>query len=146
VDAKRTPSGIFARQDGRAIRNRASEFESCAGTESALADSGLAHDDDLWAAVADPTRRRLLDLLLARGGATATALAEELPVSRQAVAKHLAVLDRNGLVDARREGREVRYTVRPERLEEARKRMADIAAEWEDRLAAIKRIAEADTS
>jgi DNA-binding transcriptional ArsR family regulator len=106
----------------------------------------MSEPDDLWAAVADPTRRRLLDLLLARGGATATSLADELPVSRQAVAKHLAVLDRTGLVDGRREGREVLYTVRPERLEEARKRMADIAAEWEGRLAAIKRIAETDSS
>jgi DNA-binding transcriptional ArsR family regulator len=103
-------------------------------------------DDRLWAAVADPTRRRLLDLLLAQGEATATSLAGELPVTRQAVAKHLAVLDRAGLVDGRREGREVRYAVRPERVEEARQRMADVAAEWETRLAAIKRIAEADTS
>jgi ArsR family transcriptional regulator, cadmium/lead-responsive transcriptional repressor len=100
-------------------------------------------DDRLWAAVADPTRRRLLDLLLAQGEATATALAGELPVSRQAVAKHLAVLDRAGLVDGRRQGREVRYAVRPERVEEARQRMAEVAAEWETRLAAIKRIAEA---
>jgi len=99
--------------------------------------------DALWAAVADPTRRRLLDLLLARGEATATSLALELPVSRQAVAKHLAVLDRNGLVDATREGREVRYTVRPERLDEARRRIAEVAAEWEIRLASIKRLAEA---
>jgi len=99
--------------------------------------------DALWAAVADPTRRRLLDLLLARGEATATSLALELPVSRQAVAKHLAVLDRNGLVDATREGREVRYAVRPERLDEARRRMAEVAAEWETRLASIKRLAEA---
>ena len=99
--------------------------------------------DALWAAVADPTRRRLLDLLLARGEATATSLALELPVSRQAVAKHLAVLDRNGLVDATREGREVRYAVRPERLDEARRRMAEVAAGWETRLASIKRLAEA---
>jgi ArsR family transcriptional regulator, cadmium/lead-responsive transcriptional repressor len=62
------------------------------------------------------------------------------------VAKHLAVLDRAGLVDSRREGREVRYAVRPERVEQARQRMAEVAAEWETRLAAIKRIAEADTS
>ena len=103
----------------------------------------MNEQDALWAAVADPTRRRLLDLLLERGGATATSLAEELPVSRQAVAKHLAVLDRNGLVDGTREGREVRYTVRPERLEEARRRMAEVATEWETRLEAIKRIAEA---
>jgi hypothetical protein len=58
--------------------------------------------DELWAAVADPTRRRLLDVLLARGEATATALAAELPVTRQGVAKHLAVLDRAGLVEGRR--------------------------------------------
>jgi DNA-binding transcriptional ArsR family regulator len=82
--------------------------------------------------------------LLVRGEATATSLAEELPVSRQAVAKHLAVLDRNGLVDSVRDGREVRYTVRPERLEEARRRMAEVAEEWESRLAAIKRIAESE--
>jgi DNA-binding transcriptional ArsR family regulator len=62
------------------------------------------------------------------------------------VAKHLAVLDRAGLVDSRREGREVRYAVRPERVEQARQRMAEVAAEWKTRLAAIKRIAEADTS
>ena len=73
--------------------------------------------DEVWAAVADPTRRRLLDVLLAHGEATATTLAGELPVTRQAVAKHLAVLDRAGLVEGRRRGREVRYAVRPERLD-----------------------------
>jgi ArsR family transcriptional regulator, cadmium/lead-responsive transcriptional repressor len=62
------------------------------------------------------------------------------------VAKHLAVLDRNGLVDGTREGREVRYSVRPERLEEARRRVAEVAAAWETRLEAIKRIAEAEGS
>jgi DNA-binding transcriptional ArsR family regulator len=55
--------------------------------------------DELWAAVADPTRRRLLDVLLARGEASATALTAELPVTRQGIAKHLAVLDRAGLVE-----------------------------------------------
>ena len=98
--------------------------------------------DELWTAVADPTRRRVLDLLLAHGEATATTLAGELPVSRQAVVKHLAVLDRTGLVEGRREGREVRYAIQPERLELARRRMAEIAAEWDRRLAAIKQIAE----
>jgi DNA-binding transcriptional ArsR family regulator len=98
--------------------------------------------DELWAAVAEPTRRRLLDVLLARGEATATTLGAELPVSRQAVAKHLAVLDRVGLVEGRREGREVRYTVRPERLDEAIRSMARVAAGWDERLAAIKRLAE----
>ena len=102
--------------------------------------------EELWSAVADPTRRRMLDLLLARGEATATTLAGELPVSRQAIAKHLAVLDRTGLVESRREGREVRYSIQPERLELARRRMAEIAAEWDERLAAIKRIAESGSS
>jgi DNA-binding transcriptional ArsR family regulator len=99
--------------------------------------------DELWAAVADPTRRRLLDVLLARGEATATTLAAELPVTRQGVAKHLAVLDRAGLVEARRQGREVLYTVRPEQLDAATRWMAQVAAEWDDRLNAIKRLAEA---
>jgi DNA-binding transcriptional ArsR family regulator len=99
-------------------------------------------DDELWAAVADPTRRRLLDSLLAHGEATATTLAGELPVTRQAIAKHLAVLERAALVDSRRVGREVRYSVRPERLDVATERLARVAAEWDGRLAAIKRLAE----
>ena len=98
--------------------------------------------DELWSAVADPTRRRLLDALLAHGEATATTLARDLPVTRQAVAKHLSVLERAGLVDSRRLGREVRYTVRPERLDEATEGLARVVAEWDDRLGAIKRLAE----
>ena len=98
--------------------------------------------DELWAAVADPTRRRLLDALLAQGDATATTLARELPVTRQAVAKHLAVLDRAGLVEGGRQGREVRYAVRPERLDLAARSLARVASQWDQRLLAIKRIAE----
>ena len=98
--------------------------------------------DELWAAVADPTRRRLLDVLLARREATATALARELPVTRQAVAKHLVVLDRAGLVERGRQGREVRYAVRTEQLDAAARAIARVAAEWDERLIAIKRIAE----
>jgi DNA-binding transcriptional ArsR family regulator len=98
--------------------------------------------DELWAAVADPTRRRLLDALLAHGEATATTLAGDLPVTRQAVAKHLSVLERAGLVDSRRAGREVRYAVRPERLDAATEGLARVAAEWDERLGAIKRLAE----
>ena len=100
------------------------------------------HVDELWAAVADPTRRRLLDALLAQGDATATTLARELPVTRQAVAKHLAVLDRAGLVEGGRQGREVRYAVRPERLDLAARSLARVASQWDQRLLAIKRIAE----
>jgi ArsR family transcriptional regulator, cadmium/lead-responsive transcriptional repressor len=98
--------------------------------------------DELWSAVADPARRRLLDVLLERGEATATALAGELPVTRQAVVKQLAVLDRAGLVEGRRQGREVRYAIRPQRLDVATRAMAQVAAEWDARLSAIKRIAE----
>jgi DNA-binding transcriptional ArsR family regulator len=98
--------------------------------------------DELWSAVADPTRRRVLDVLLERGEATATVLAGELPVTRQAVAKHLTVLNRAGLVEGRRRGREVRFAVRPQRLDAATRSLAQVAAEWDARLRAIKRIAE----
>jgi DNA-binding transcriptional ArsR family regulator len=104
--------------------------------------TAIAADDALWAAVADPTRRRVLDTLLEHGEATTTALAKELPVTRQAVAKHLAVLDRVGLVAGRRRGREVRYAVRPERLDDAAAAMAHVAAQWDRRLARIKALAE----
>ena len=102
--------------------------------------------DQLWSAVGDPTRRRVLDVILDRGEATATLVAGELPVTRQAVAKHLAVLDRAGLIEGRREGREVRYAVRPQRLDVAARSMARVAAEWDARLTAIKRIAEGAAS
>jgi len=102
-----------------------------------------AEADELWTAVGDPTRRRVLDLLLDRGEASATTLAGDLPVTRQAVMKHLAVLDRAGLVEAARHGREVRYAVRPQRLVAAARSMAQVAAEWDARLMAIKQIAEA---
>jgi DNA-binding transcriptional ArsR family regulator len=101
--------------------------------------------EELWSAIGDPTRRRVLDVLLDRGEATATVVASELPVTRQAVTKHLVVLDRAGLVQGRRQGREMRYAVRPEQLGSAARSMAEVAAEWDARLAAIKRIAEAAT-
>jgi ArsR family transcriptional regulator, cadmium/lead-responsive transcriptional repressor len=104
--------------------------------------SSVAEADELWSAVADPTRRRVVDVLLDRGEATATTVAGELPVTRQAVAKHLAVLNRVGLVEGRRRGREMRYAIRPQRLDTASRSMARVAAEWDARLAAIKRIAE----
>jgi DNA-binding transcriptional ArsR family regulator len=100
-------------------------------------------DEQLWAAVAEPSRRRLLDALVARGEATPTTLASELPFSRQAVSKHLAILLDAGVVAQRRDGREVRYTVQPERLEAAARAMSAAAARWDSRLRAIKRIAEA---
>jgi len=101
-----------------------------------------AEDDALWAAFADPTRRRMLEALIEHGEASTTTLAESLPITRQAVAKHLVVLDRVGLVAGRRQGREVRYAVRPERLDDAAGSMARVAAQWDRRLARIKRLAE----
>ena len=99
-------------------------------------------DDDLWSAVGDPTRRRMLDLLLADGGGTATSLSDKLPVTRQAVAKHLGVLDRAGLVHSTPSGRERRYTVDDEQLARAINQLTDVTATWDRRLQRIKRIAE----
>jgi DNA-binding transcriptional ArsR family regulator len=98
--------------------------------------------DEVFAALADPMRRRLLDLIAARGECSATVLAAEVPVTRQAVVKHLAVLEKAALVAGRRHGREVRYAVRPEALGATARWMDHVAAEWDRRLAAIKRIAE----
>src|SRR5205085_265014 len=100
-------------------------------------------EEALLEAVADTSRRRVLDLILVHGDITPTALAAELPFTRQAVAKHLAVLDRAGLVEGRRTGREVRYSVRPEHLDVAARAMARVAARWDARLEAIKSMAEA---
>lgn len=99
--------------------------------------------DRVLVALADPTRRQLLDLLAAHGQATATTLAARLPVSRQAVVKHLAVLDAAGLVSGSRVGREVRYAVRPAALDATARWMAALAVDWDRRLANIKRMAEA---
>ena len=103
----------------------------------------VAVDDDLWSAVGDPTRRRMLDLLLADGAGTATSLSERLPVTRQAVSKHLVVLDRVGLVSVTPAGRERRYQVDEAQLARAIAQLADVGATWDARLRRIKRIAEA---
>ncbi|MBF6221894.1 ArsR/SmtB family transcription factor [Nocardia gipuzkoensis] len=100
-------------------------------------------DDDLWSAIGDPTRRRMLDLLLAEGEGTATGLSERLPVTRQAVAKHLLVLDRVGLVHGTPAGRERRYRVDETQLARAVAQLSSVGAAWDARLRRIKRIAEA---
>jgi DNA-binding transcriptional ArsR family regulator len=101
-------------------------------------------DDDLWSAIGDPTRRRMLDLLLVDGGGgTATSLSQRLPVTRQAVAKHLGVLDRVGLVRATPEGRERRYRVDDAQLARAAAQLESVGSAWDARLQRIKRIAEA---
>jgi predicted transcriptional regulator len=100
-------------------------------------------DDDLWSAVGDPTRRRMLDLLLADGHGTATTLGRQLPVTRQAVAKHLLVLDRAGLVRSTPAGRERRYQVDDAQLARAVAQLSAVGSAWDARLQRIKRIAEA---
>ena len=101
-------------------------------------------DDDLWSAVGDPTRRRMLDqLLLNGGGSTATNLSQHLPVTRQAVSKHLDVLNRAGLVHATAIGREKRYQVDDAQLARAVAQLSSVGATWDARLRRIKKIAEA---
>jgi len=103
----------------------------------------IAVDDDLWSAIGDPTRRRMLDLLLAGGEGTATSLSENLPVTRQAVAKHLGVLDRAGLVHVTPAGREMRYRIDDAQFARAVAQLAAVGTSWDARLSRIKRIAEA---
>ena len=100
-------------------------------------------DDDLWSAIGDPTRRRIIDLLLIDGDGTATTLSEQLPVTRQAVAKHLGVLDRVVLVRATPAGREKRYRVNHAQLARAVAQLAVVGSAWDARLQRIKQIAEA---
>jgi predicted transcriptional regulator len=99
-------------------------------------------DDDLWSAIGDPTRRRMLDLLLTTGEGTATTLGQQLPVTRQAVAKHLTVLDRVGLVQSRSAGREKLYHVNEAQLARAVAQLTSVTAAWDARLQRIKRLAE----
>jgi DNA-binding transcriptional ArsR family regulator len=103
----------------------------------------LDHADELFAALAEPNRRLLLEHLGTDGVATATTLAAKLPVTRQAVTQHLAVLESVGLVSSARAGRERRYTVHVEPLTAAASWMNQVAARWDARLAAIKALAEA---
>jgi DNA-binding transcriptional ArsR family regulator len=99
-------------------------------------------NDELWSAVGDPTRRRLLDLLLVDGRGTATSLSEHLPVTRQAVSRHLAVLDRVGLVHGAAAGRERVYSVDEAQLARAADQLASVGSSWDGRLRRIARIAE----
>jgi ArsR family transcriptional regulator, cadmium/lead-responsive transcriptional repressor len=98
--------------------------------------SGL---NEVFGALADPTRREVMHSLAEQPGLTASRLAGELPMSRQAVAKHLGALSTAGLVTARREGRETRYTLTPAPLAGAMEWMAAVGAEWDDRLERLAR-------
>ena len=102
-----------------------------------------AVDDDLWSAIGDPTRRHMLDLLLAAGSGTSTSLSKRLPVSRQAVAKHMAVLVRVGLVQGQTAGRERRYRIDEEQFARALAQVNAVSAAGDGRLRRIKRLDEA---
>jgi DNA-binding transcriptional ArsR family regulator len=95
--------------------------------------------DRVFAALGDAGRRSLVEAVAARGSATATELAAELPITRQAVAKQLGALADAGLLSATRSGRETRYSVTPEPLGDAVDWMVSVGAAWDDRLAALRR-------
>jgi DNA-binding transcriptional ArsR family regulator len=95
--------------------------------------------DRVFAALGDAGRRSLIEAVATRGTATATELAAELPVTRQAVAKQLSTLVDAGLLRATRAGRETRYAVTPAPLEDAVEWMVSVGAAWDERLAALRR-------
>jgi DNA-binding transcriptional ArsR family regulator len=101
---------------------------------------GLTRDEDLgalFAALADPTRRQVIRSLSGAEPVTASGLAAELPITRQAIAKHLGALERAGLVEPRREGRETRYRLTPEPLDGAIAWMEEVGARWDRSLAKL---------
>ena len=98
--------------------------------------------EHVLSALADPTRRHLLEKLSSGGDASATTLARDLPISRQAVLKHLELLERANLVTVRRRGKEQLYAIQPEEAAQTARWMDDLASRWTGRLEAIKRIAE----
>jgi DNA-binding transcriptional ArsR family regulator len=96
---------------------------------------------EVFAALADPTRRSVLRAVAEGGPRTATELAAALPVSRQAIAKHLGILQEAGLVTTTKVGREQQFTVNPARLVEAGRWLTRAGAAWDDRLARLGRLA-----
>jgi DNA-binding transcriptional ArsR family regulator len=93
----------------------------------------------VFGALADPTRRRIVQALADRPTVTASALAAELPVTRQAIAKHLAALRDAGLASAEQAGRETRYRLTPAPFGDAMAWMATTGGQWDDRLARLQR-------
>ena len=93
----------------------------------------------VFGALSDPTRRALLSAIAGQPAATATELALELPISRQAVLKHLTALANAGLLEGERSGREVRFHVTPAPLSDAVSWMAEVGGQWDERLATLAR-------
>jgi DNA-binding transcriptional ArsR family regulator len=98
-----------------------------------------AQVDAVFSALADPTRRNVLETLSSGTTVTASSIARTLPISRQAVSKHLASLREAQLVSSERRGRETIYALRPEPLEDAAAWIARVGAEWDQRLEALRR-------
>src|ERR1700722_10117776 len=98
--------------------------------------------ENVLGALADPTRRQVLEALAGRPAASASALARELPISRQMVLRHLAVLQESDLVSSSRVGREVLFQVRSAPLMETADWLSSLAAQWDSRLAALRTRAE----
>jgi DNA-binding transcriptional ArsR family regulator len=96
--------------------------------------------DAVFAALADPTRRHLVETLAAHPGASATALAAELPISRQAVSKHLKLLGEAGLVSSHRSGRESLFELDVRPLTEAAAWIGAVGAEWDNRLGRLQQL------
>jgi DNA-binding transcriptional ArsR family regulator len=92
---------------------------------------------EVFNALADPTRRHIVESL-SRQEASATQLASELPVTRQAVAKHLNALREAGLVDSRRAGRETLYHLNPDPLDAAAAWIVRVGGEWDERLERLR--------
>ena len=98
--------------------------------------------DSVFGALADPTRRRVVETLASGGTVTASTLAEQLPITRQAVAKHLSALRGAELVTSTRVGRETRYQLRPQPLNQAAEWIQTVGADWDGRLDALRRSVE----
>jgi DNA-binding transcriptional ArsR family regulator len=96
----------------------------------------------VFAALADPTRRRVVHELSKDGPLTATQLAQRIPITRQAISKHFDALEDAGLAAATRVGRETRYALRTQAFAEAEAWMRAIGAMWDQRLAAFKEYVE----
>ncbi|MHB1469234.1 MAG: ArsR/SmtB family transcription factor [Solirubrobacteraceae bacterium] len=107
------------------------------GDPSPAASAAQAPVGAVFAALADPTRRHVVSLLSERPSVTASALAAELPISRQAIAKHLAALVDARLLVAAHHGRETRYRLTPQPLDDAARWLAQTGARWDERLARL---------
>jgi DNA-binding transcriptional ArsR family regulator len=95
-------------------------------------------EDSVFSALSDPSRRRLVETLAGRESASLTELAAQLPVTRQAVSKHLTALGHAGLVESSRAGRETRYRLTPQPLSEALVWLENVGGQWDERLARLR--------